>query len=76
MQTWNGVFVPMGTPPPIVATLNAEIVSVLRMPDVKAKLEGDGAQLVGDSSDQFGRYVEAERRKWGRVIQAAKIQAQ
>jgi tripartite-type tricarboxylate transporter receptor subunit TctC len=76
MQTWNGVFVPMGTPPPIVAMLNAEIVSVLRMQDVKAKLEGDGAQLVGDSSDQFGRYVEAERRKWGRVIQAAKIQAQ
>jgi tripartite-type tricarboxylate transporter receptor subunit TctC len=76
MQTWNGVFVPNGTPPSIVAMLNAEIVSVLRMQDVKAKLEGDGAQLVGDSSDQFGRYVEAERRKWGRVIQAAKIQAQ
>jgi tripartite-type tricarboxylate transporter receptor subunit TctC len=76
VETWNGIFAPRGTPRTIVNTLNSAFVEVLRMPDVRAKLEGDGAQLVGDSSAHFARYVEAERAKWGKVIAAAKIQAQ
>jgi tripartite-type tricarboxylate transporter receptor subunit TctC len=76
VETWNGVFTPRGTPRALVSVLNAAIVQVLRVPEVKAKLEGDGARLVGDTSAHFARYVEAEREKWGKVIAAAKIQAQ
>jgi tripartite-type tricarboxylate transporter receptor subunit TctC len=76
MQTWNGVFVPAGTPPRVIAALNAAIVEILRMPDVKARLEGDGARLIGDTSAEFDRYVRAERVKWGEVIRRGNIQAQ
>ena len=66
--SWQGVFAPAGTPPEIVKRLNAEIVKILNMPDVKEKILALGAEPVGDTSEQFTAYVKTEVVKWSDVV--------
>lgn len=71
---WYGVLAPAGTPPDIVKRLNAEIVRILQLPDVKARLAGDGAEPVGDTPEEFGTFIRAELVKWAKVARDAGIQ--
>lgn len=57
----------------IVNKLNAEIVRILKMPDVQEKLAGLGAQIVGSSPDEFAAYLKSEIDKWGKVARASNI---
>ena len=66
--SWQGVFAPAGTPPAIVKRLNAEIVKIINMPDVKEKLIGLGAEPVGDTSEEFAALVKTEVAKWAEVV--------
>ena len=66
--SWQGVFAPAGTPPEIVKRLNAEIVKILNMPDVKEKLVALGAEPVGDTPEQFSAYVKSEVGKWSDIV--------
>ncbi len=66
--SWQGVFAPAGTPPDIVKRLNAEIVKIINLPDVKEKLLVLGAEPVGNSSEEFTVFVKAEVVKWGDVV--------
>jgi tripartite-type tricarboxylate transporter receptor subunit TctC len=66
--SWQGVFAPAGTPPAIVARLNAEIVKIINMPEVKEKLIALGAEPVGNSSEEFGAIVKSEVGKWAEVV--------
>lgn len=65
--SWGGVMAPAGTPAPIIQRLNAEILKILKMPDVAEKLKGFGAETVGSTPKQFDAYVKAEIAKWGKV---------
>ena len=76
MQTWNGVFVPAGTPRPVIQALNDAVVGVLRLPGIRIKLEADGPRVVGDSSEHFEKFVRSEYVKWGDVIRRANIRAE
>ena len=66
-----GIVAPAGTPPEIVARLNREITKILRMPDVEARLLRDGAEPVASTAAEFRTYIEADVRKWAKVIAAA-----
>jgi len=66
--SWQGVFAPAGTPPEIVKRLNAEIVRILALPDVKEKLAGLGAELVGNTPEEFAALVKVEVVKWADVV--------
>jgi tripartite-type tricarboxylate transporter receptor subunit TctC len=66
--SWQGVFAPAGTPPDIVKRLNAEIVKIINMPDVREKLLALGAEPVGDTPEQFAAYVKTEGVKWSEVV--------
>jgi len=66
--TWVGFFAPAGTPPAIVQKLNAGIDEVLRMPDVRERLEALTFEPIGGSSQQFSDYVRAEVVKWAEVV--------
>jgi tripartite-type tricarboxylate transporter receptor subunit TctC len=66
--SWQGVFAPAGTPSDIVKRLNAEIVKIINMPDVREKLLALGAEPVGDTPEQFGAYVKTEVVKWSDVV--------
>lgn len=65
--SWGGVMARAGTPPEIIARLNAEINRILKLPDVAEKLQGLGAVIVGSTPEEFDRYVKTEIEKWGKV---------
>jgi tripartite-type tricarboxylate transporter receptor subunit TctC len=66
--TWVGFFAPAGTPPEIVAKLNDAMNRVLRMPDVRERLESLLFEPIGGTPQQFSEYVRAEVAKWGSVV--------
>ena len=68
IASWLGVSAPAGTPPRVIARLNAVIVKIVQQPDFAARLAIDGAELQVTSPELFTRYVEAEIQKWGKVI--------
>jgi tripartite-type tricarboxylate transporter receptor subunit TctC len=72
-ETMTGVFVPAGTPQPIVELLATEISAIVRMPEVRSQLLELGIIPEGSSSTNFAAYIKAEIAKWKRVIEAGKI---
>jgi tripartite-type tricarboxylate transporter receptor subunit TctC len=67
------VVAPKKTPPEIVARLNAEVVKALRDPEVAKKLTGLGLDIIGNTPEQFGAYLEAENRRWMPLIKSLNI---
>src|ERR1051326_2353299 len=72
-ETITGVFVPAGTPTAIVDLLQKEIATVVKSPDIKARLLEMGVVPEGDSPASFAAYVKADIAKWKRVIEQANI---
>ena len=72
-ESWYGVLAPAGTPPAIVAKVNADIQKAMALPDVKAQLELQGLQAAGGSPAQFDTFIRAEIDKWGKAIKAAGV---
>ncbi len=69
--TWHGVLAPAATPKDVVQLLSAEIIRILKMPDVREKLLGQGLEPVGDTPEQFGAFLRAEIGKWAKVVKAS-----
>jgi len=76
MVLWIGVFAPAGTPREIVSKLNAEIVRIVRLPDIRAELAGMGVDPVGNTSEQMAEWIRREIARFGPVVKAANIQAE
>lgn len=72
---WNGILAPAGTPASVIDRLNAEIVKVLRSPDILEKLAQQGVEPVGNTPSAFAQIVRADIDKWGKVIREAGIRA-
>ena len=72
-DTMQGVFVPAGTPPDVIALLNREIVKALKLPDVQARCREIGFDIVGNTPEEFSAYLRKDIEKWHRVIIDAKI---
>ena len=66
--SWFGMFAPAGTPAPVLAKLNAAIVKVLGQPDVKKKINEQGAEVYSETPEQFAAFIQAESVKWGKVV--------
>lgn len=73
VDSWYAMFVPANTPKPIIDRLNQAAIKVLAQPEVKEKLLSQGAEAVGDSSQQLGATVKKEIAKWRQVVKAANI---
>ncbi len=73
--TWYGLLAPAGTPADIVTKLNAEVVAILKSPEMNDRLSKEGADPVGNSSAEFSKYIQSEIEKWRKVIRAAGIPA-
>jgi tripartite-type tricarboxylate transporter receptor subunit TctC len=72
---WQALFVPAGTPQPIVERIASEVRKILAQPDTRAKLEGLGYEPVGNTPAEFRKLVDDEHRRWEAIIRAAKITA-
>jgi tripartite-type tricarboxylate transporter receptor subunit TctC len=75
-DTFQALLVPAATPKDIQDRLHREIVKVLRLPDVKARLEGIGFEVVANTQEEFAALIKDEIVKWGKVIRAANIKAE
>ena len=71
VDIWYGVAVPAGTPGEIVQKLNAGIVRIVAMPDVKERLAAQGADAVSTTPEKFGELIRSDLAKWGKVVRAA-----
>jgi tripartite-type tricarboxylate transporter receptor subunit TctC len=68
---WIGFLAPGGTPQPIVDRYNRELVRILKLPDVRERLEQDmQVDVVASTPDVFGRGIRAEFPRWATVIKA------
>lgn len=72
-SSWYGVSAPGGTPKDVVAKLNQEIARILNSADMRERLSHEGAEVVGGSPEEFGRFYRAEIDKWAKVIKSAGI---
>lgn len=76
LDVWFGYFGPAGLPPAITSRLNTEIVAGLNAPDVRAKLEGAGMQIIAGSPQELTVRMKREIQTYSRIFKAAKIEPQ
>lgn len=72
-STWAGILAPAGTPRDIVRRVADEVAKIVRLDDVKARLEAMGTIPVGGTPEEFAGFLAAETAKWGKVIRDAKV---
>lgn len=72
--TWNAVFAPAGTPPEVVAKLNAAANKALADPKVQARLADFSAVSVGSTPEELGAHVKKEIAKWAPIVKASGAQ--
>ena len=70
---WHAILAPPRTPREIVARLHTEIVKALRDPVVVEKLTAEGAEVVGNTPEQFTEYMKTDLQRWAKIIKAANI---
>nr|WP_085946692.1 tripartite tricarboxylate transporter substrate binding protein [Paracidovorax oryzae] len=75
VMEWNGLFVPAGTPPAVIARLQELSQKALALPDVRSSLDALGLTPVGSSSAEFQNFVNAERKRWDTVVKTNGITA-
>lgn len=71
--SWFGLAAPRGVPADIINRLSAETARILKLPDVKERLLGLGADPVGGTPQQFADFIRSEQAKWRKVITQANI---
>jgi len=73
IQGYNYVVMPLGTPAPVVARINADINEILRMPQVRADLAKRGTLATGGTPAELRKRLESELDKWTKVVKIAGI---
>ena len=68
-----GMYVPVGTPKPIVDKLHAEILKIIQSPEMQERIKGLGMQPSVLTPEQVQAFQKAEIEKWAQVIKAANI---
>ena len=72
-EAFQGMVAPAGVPQAIVNKLAAEVVRIVRLPDVAERFQLDGAEAVGSTPKEFAAFLKAEMQKWSKVIRDAGI---
>jgi tripartite-type tricarboxylate transporter receptor subunit TctC len=73
--TWYGVLGPAQLPPEIVAKIHADVVAVLRLPDIQQKLGAQGWDSIGNNPAEFAAVLKSDFDKWAKVVKAAGLRA-
>ena len=71
--TWFGIWGPAGIPPAIIEKINAGVVAISKMDDVRKLMDEQGLTVIGSSAGELAAYQKSETERWGQVIKAAKI---
>lgn len=68
VEAWYGVFAPARTPRAIVAKLNSEIVRHLRSDEMKTRMAADGAEVIGSTPDEAGKWLRDDLARWAKPV--------
>jgi len=69
--SWQGIFVPTGTPKEVVDKLYGVIIETMKTPEVGQRLANGGVEIVTSAPGEFTRFVAAETERWGRAVKEA-----
>jgi tripartite-type tricarboxylate transporter receptor subunit TctC len=76
LTNWFGLLAPAATPKATLAKIYADVSKVLKEPDFRKKVAEQGADVVGNTPEEFGAAIRAESAQWAEVIKAAHISAE
>lgn len=71
VDSWFGLAVPAATPTSIIERLNAEVIRIGKLPDVRERLESQGLTVTTSTPEAFAQTIRADYDRWGRVVDAA-----
>jgi tripartite-type tricarboxylate transporter receptor subunit TctC len=69
--SWQGIFVPAGTPRPVVERLYAAVMETMKTPEVKERLANGGVDVVTSAPGEFAKFVATETERWGKAVKEA-----
>jgi tripartite-type tricarboxylate transporter receptor subunit TctC len=75
-ELWYVVIAPAGLPPALTQRINADVVKIVKSPEMQKKLADQGARPVGSTPEQTRAFMQAESDKWGKVIREANIKGE
>jgi tripartite-type tricarboxylate transporter receptor subunit TctC len=73
VSNWHGMVAPAGTPPAVLALLHKAIQQAMALPEVKARVDLEGADAVASSPAEFGVFLRRESAAWGTLVKALGI---
>lgn len=71
--SWQGVMAPAGVPKAIITKLNAEMVKIVKLPEIREKMAAQGAEPQTNTPEEFSAWFKSEIAQWGKVIADGKI---
>lgn len=71
--TWQGVMAPKGMPDAIVARLSNELIRIIRTPEIRAQLAGQGAEVVTMTPPEINKFFVSEEKRWAAVVKSAGV---
>jgi len=74
-ESWYGIYVPAGTPAPIITRLNQAVHAAVKGAAFKSRIEEEGLMIASGPPEELSQYVHAEELRWQRVVTEAKIKA-
>ena len=76
LTNWFGLVAPAATPKDVVSKVHGDVTRILREPDIQKKISEMGADVVGNSPEEFGAAMRAESAQWADIIKSANIKAE
>jgi tripartite-type tricarboxylate transporter receptor subunit TctC len=70
LGSWYGLAAPAGTPKEVIARLNAEALKLVKLPDVKKRLDNSGFEVTVGTPEDYTEFVRVEVAKWGKVAKS------
>jgi len=73
---WVGLLAPAGTPPAVVQKLSEEMRKSLAKPEMRERMKGQGAIIIGDTPAEFAAFLRKDSERWAQVIKASGVKAE
>jgi tripartite-type tricarboxylate transporter receptor subunit TctC len=75
-NSWHGIFAPAGTPDPIIAKLNTEIVKIVKTQDVQNRLREFGLTPTGTSAEHLAKELASDYAYWGGIVKQLNVKVE
>jgi tripartite-type tricarboxylate transporter receptor subunit TctC len=72
-MSWAGLFAPAGTPAAAIKKIQDEVIRIVKLPEIRDKMNALAVEPVGNTSEEFGRIMAADLARWDKVAKAANI---